>query len=99
MSMRPLPLCSAFPAFLFSFSILPPYRVHQHAPKPIHKPVLHRILVLSSLNTVTKEMAIVAMILGRTSPHPGLGPQVELSGRHASSLFDFLGIGKTLPSE
>jgi hypothetical protein len=42
----PLPLCSAFPAFLFSFSILPPNRVHQHAPKPIHKPVSHRILIL-----------------------------------------------------
>jgi hypothetical protein len=56
-------------------------------------------LVLSSLNTVTKESAIEAMILGRTSPHPGVGPQVELSGRHASSLFDLFGIGKTLASQ
>ncbi len=55
--------------------------------------------MLSSLNTVTKESAKVAMILGWASPDPGVGLQVELSGRHASSLFDLFGIGKTLASE
>ncbi len=34
--------------------------------------------------------------LRRPSPDPGLGAQVELSGGDAGSLFDFLGIGKTL---
>jgi hypothetical protein len=38
-----------------------------------HTLSIHR-LVLRSLNTVTKESAIAAMILGRTSPDPGLGP-------------------------
>ena len=56
-------------------------------------------LVLSSLNAVTKETAIAAMILGRTSPDPGFGSQVELSGSDAGSLLDLLGIGKALPSE
>ncbi len=41
----------------------------------------------------------MAMILGWASPDPGVGLQVELSGRHASSLFDLFGIGKTLASE
>ncbi len=36
---------------------------------------------------------------GRTSPDPGLGPQVELSRRDAGSLLDLLGIGKALPGE
>gem|GEM_PF-2144938 len=58
-----------------------------------------QILVLSSLNTITKESAIVTMILGRTSPDPGFGPQVELSGRHTGGLLNLLGVGKTLPSK
>ncbi len=37
--------------------------------------------------------------LRRASPDPGLGPQVELSGRDAGGLLDLLGIGKTLPGE
>jgi hypothetical protein len=57
------------------------------------------LLVLSSLNTITKESAIAAMILGRTSPDPGVGPQVELRGRHTSGLFDLFGVGKALASE
>ena len=56
-------------------------------------------LVLSSLNTVTKESAIAAMILGRPTPDPRLGAPVELSGRHAGSLFDLLGVGEALPSK
>ena len=34
-----------------------------------------------------------------TSPDPGFGPQIELSGRHTGSLLDLLGIGKALSSE
>ncbi len=34
--------------------------------------------------------------LRRASPDPGLGPQVELSGRDASGLLDLFGIGKAL---
>ncbi len=56
-------------------------------------------LVLSSLNTVAKETTIAAMILGRPSPDPGFGSQVELSGSDAGSLLDLLRIGKALPSE
>ncbi len=37
------------------------------------------------------------MILGRASPDPRLGSQVELRGSDAGSLLDLLGIGKTLP--
>ncbi len=48
MSMMSLPFCSAFPSFLFSFSILPPIFEHQHAPKLLHKAVLQRILVLGT---------------------------------------------------
>ena len=36
---------------------------------------------------------------GRTSPDPGLGAPIELSGGDAGRLLDFLGIGKTLPGE
>ncbi len=40
-------------------------------------------LVLSSLNTVIKEVAVVSVILGRASPDPGFGSPVELSRRRA----------------
>jgi hypothetical protein len=53
-------------------------------------------LVLCSLNPITKETAIVAMILGRPSPDPGLGPSIELCSRHAPGLVDLSRIGKTL---
>src|SRR5512135_2505656 len=52
--------------------------------------------MLRSLKAIRKKATIVAMILGRTSPHPGFGSQVELSGRDAGSLLDLLGIGKAL---
>jgi hypothetical protein len=56
-------------------------------------------LVLRSLNAITKEATIVAMILGRASPDPGLSPQVELSGGDAGGLLNLLGIGKALASQ
>ncbi len=37
--------------------------------------------------------------LGRASPDPGLGAEVELSRGDACGLLDFLGIGKTLSSQ
>jgi len=55
--------------------------------------------MLSSLNTVIKETAVVSVIFGRASPDPGFGSQVELSRRHASGLLDLLGIGETLTGE
>ncbi len=57
------------------------------------------VLMLSSLNAITKESAIVTMILGRTSPDPRVGAPVELRSRDTRGLFDLFGIGKTLPSE
>jgi len=54
-------------------------------------------LVLRSLKAIRKEAAMVAMILGRTSPDPWVGSLVELSGRHASGLLNLIGIGKALP--
>ena len=57
------------------------------------------VLVLRSLNAITKEATIVAMILGRASPDPGLRPQVELSSSNAGGLRDLLGIGKALPGQ
>jgi len=41
----------------------------------------------------------VAVILRRTSPDPGLGPQVELSSCDARGWLDLLGVGKTLTSQ
>jgi hypothetical protein len=41
----------------------------------------------------------MAMILGRTSPDPGLGASIELSGGDTGGLFDLLGVGKTLSSQ
>lgn len=58
-----------------------------------------RLLVLRSLNTVTKDPAKAAMVLGRTPPDPGLGASIELNRGDAGGLFDLVGIGKTLPSE
>jgi hypothetical protein len=53
-------------------------------------------LVLRSLKAIRKKAAIVAMILGRTSPHPRFGSQIELSGRDAGGLLNLIGIGKAL---
>src|SRR5205823_5895697 len=50
-------------------------------------------LMLGSLNTVTKESAIVAMILGRTPPDPGVGARIELRSGDTGSLLNLLGIG------
>ena len=54
-------------------------------------------LLLYSLNAVRKESAVVAVVLGRPTPDPGLGAQVELLGGHMGSLLDLLGIGEALP--
>ena len=56
-------------------------------------------LVLCSLKAVTKETSSVPRRLRRTSPEPGFGPQVELSGGNAGGLLDLLGIGKALPRQ
>jgi hypothetical protein len=44
-------------------------------------------------------MAIVAMILGRTSPDPWLGANIELSGGDASGLLNLIRVGETLSSQ
>ncbi len=56
-------------------------------------------LVLRSLNAITKESAILAMVLGRPAPDPGLGTPVELSSGDAGGLLNLVGIGKALPGE
>ena len=55
--------------------------------------------MLRSLNTVTKEAAVVAVILSRPTPDPGLGSSVELRGGDAGGLLDLLGISEALPSK
>ncbi len=55
--------------------------------------------MLRSLNTVTKEMAMMARELGRSSPDPRLGSMVELSRGNASGLLDFVWVGKALPGQ
>ncbi len=55
--------------------------------------------MLSSLNPITKETTIAAMILRWASPDPGLGPQVELRGGDAGRLRNLLGRGLALPGE
>ena len=54
--------------------------------------------MLRSLKAIGKKAAIMAMILGRMSPHPRFGSQIELSGRDASGLLNLIGVGKTLSS-
>ncbi len=56
-------------------------------------------LMLRSLKAITKEATVVAMVLGRSTPDPGIGAPIELSGRDASGLLNFIGVGKALPSE
>src|SRR5438132_7814919 len=58
-----------------------------------------RILVLGSLNTITKETAVVTVILGRSAPDPGLGAPIQLLGRDPGGLLDLLGISKALTSQ
>ena len=41
----------------------------------------------------------MAVILGRPTPDPRFGPQIELLGGNARGLLDLLGIGKTLASQ
>ena len=48
------------------------------------------------IGTEEKEAAMMAMILGRSTPDPGVGSPVELSGRGASGLLNLVGIGKAL---
>src|SRR5215470_12354335 len=55
--------------------------------------------MLRSLNTITKEPTVMAVILGRPSPDPGLGTPVELLRRDASGLLDLFGVGKALPGK
>ena len=55
--------------------------------------------MLRSLKTITKETTKTARRLGRPSPDPGLGSEIELSGRHTGSLLNLLRIGKALPGE
>jgi hypothetical protein len=53
-------------------------------------------LVLRSLKAIGKEAAIVTVILGRPTPDPRVGAPVELSGRDARGLLNFISVGKTL---
>lgn len=55
--------------------------------------------MLRSLKAIRKEAAIVAMILGRSTPDPGIGTPVELSCGEASGLLNLVGVGKTLSSQ
>jgi len=57
------------------------------------------LLVLRSLNAVTKESSVMAVILGRSTPDPGLGAPIQLLGSHTGGLFDLFGIGKTLAGQ
>lgn len=56
-------------------------------------------LVLRSSKAIGKETTIVAMVLGRTAPDPGVGSPVELSGGDASGLLNLIRVGKALPSK
>jgi len=53
-------------------------------------------LVLRSLKAIRKEVSIVAMILGRSTPDPRVGSPVELSGRDASGWLNLIRVGETL---
>ncbi len=55
--------------------------------------------MLRSLKAIRKEPAVVAMVLGRPTPDPGLSPQVELPGGDASGLLDLIRGGLALSSQ
>ena len=59
----------------------------------------NRALVLRSLKAITKESSVVAVILERPTPNPGVGTSVELSGRDARGLLNLIRVGETLSSE
>jgi hypothetical protein len=48
---------------------------------------------------ITKEATVVAMVLGRSTPDPGGGSPIELSGRDASGLLNLIRGGKALPRQ
>jgi hypothetical protein len=52
--------------------------------------------MLRSLKAITKESSVVAVILGRPTPDPGLGAPIELSGGDTGGLFNLIIVGKTL---
>jgi hypothetical protein len=56
-------------------------------------------LLLRSLKRITKESSVVAVILGRPTPHPWLGASIELSSGDRCGLLDLISVGKTLSSE
>ena len=56
-------------------------------------------LLLRSLKTIRKEAAIVAMILGRSTPDPRVGSSIELSGRDMRGLLNLIIVGKALSSQ
>src|SRR5215469_9004441 len=64
-----------------------------------NRAVRNFVLVLRSLNAITKESAIMAVIFGRPTPDPRFGPSVELLRRDASGLLDLFGVGKALPGK
>jgi hypothetical protein len=59
----------------------------------------HPAVVLRSLNAITQESAVVAVILGRPTPDPGFGAPVELFGGNAGGLLDLRGVGEALSSQ
>lgn len=61
--------------------------------------LLHTAIVLRSLNPITKKSAMGPGHLGRSSPDPGLGANIELSRGNLGGLFDLIGSGKALPSQ
>ncbi len=83
---------------LFLSGILPAHKQQEitEAAQVLDPIQLLRQLVLRSLNTIRKEPTIVAMILGWSTPDPGLGAPIQLLGGDAGGLFELLGIGKTL---
>src|SRR5947207_2279190 len=67
-----------------------------------HKPRRHALQNVQSpgsLKAIRKEAAIVAMILGRSAPDPGIGSPVELSGSNARGLLNLVRVGKALSSQ
>jgi hypothetical protein len=57
------------------------------------------VLLLCSLNAVTKETATVTRSFRRSSPDPRLGPTVQLHGGDAGSSLNFFGISERLTSQ
>jgi hypothetical protein len=70
--------------------------LHRQIKQPVYRKTDRLLLLLRSFKAITKESSVVAVILGRASPDPGIGTPIELSGGDTGGLFNLIIVGKAL---